>query len=85
MIRARPNELSQSVVEMRVTAEFFRAVFIQAQIFAQLIIITTPLMWKSTELNAVLTQRFEASRFNVRLSLSLNCVRSLLGTGLVPI
>jgi len=72
MIRARPNELFQSVVEMRITAEFFRAVFIQAQIFTQLI--TTPLMWKSTELNAVLTQRFEASRFNVRLSLSLNCV-----------
>jgi len=72
VIRARPNELSQSVVEMRIPAEFFQAVFIQAQIFAQLI--TTPLMWKSTELNAVLTQRFEASRFNVRLSLSLNCV-----------
>ena len=72
MIRARPNELFQSVVEMRITAEFFHAVFIQAQIFTQLI--TAPLMWKSTELNAVLTQRFEASRFNVRLSLSLNCV-----------
>jgi len=42
MIRARPNELSQSVVEMRIPAEFFQAVFIQAQIFAQLI--TTPLM-----------------------------------------
>lgn len=46
---------SQLVVEMRI-AVFFQAAFIQARIFAHLI--TTSLMWKSTELNAVLTQSF---------------------------
>ena len=46
--------------QMRVFAVFSQAVFMQVRIFAQLK--TTPfIIWKRTELNGVLSQRFEAS------------------------